>query len=114
VLGALFAIEHAIIGVCLFLDARDLILHVLGRPFPGSTPVAAPRARAYINSPDPMATASMPLPPPRVTHLQDELVTQAVALLQQNTRASRLAAMQILARGYAIDEQSRLAALGEE
>ena len=55
----------------------------------------------------------MPLPPPRVTHLQDELVTQAAELLRKNTRESRLAAMQLLARGYAIDEQKRLAALGE-
>ncbi len=30
----LFVIEYGIIGLCLFLDARDLILHFAGRPFP--------------------------------------------------------------------------------
>jgi hypothetical protein len=32
--GFLFVIEYFIIGLCLFMDLRDLILHLLGRPFP--------------------------------------------------------------------------------
>ena len=32
--GALFAIEYGIIGLCLYLDLRDLILHLFGRPYP--------------------------------------------------------------------------------
>lgn len=33
-LGFLFAIEYFIIGLCLYMDIRDLILHMSGRPFP--------------------------------------------------------------------------------
>ena len=51
----------------------------------------------------------MPLPPPRITHLPDELVAQAAELLRENTRQSRLAAAQLLARGYELDELQRLA-----
>ena len=30
----LFVMEYCIIGFCLYLDSRDLILHLIGRPFP--------------------------------------------------------------------------------
>lgn len=55
----------------------------------------------------------MPLPPPRITRLPDELVTEAAELLREDTRASRLAAAQLLARGYDLDELRRREALGE-
>lgn len=55
----------------------------------------------------------MPLPPPRITRLPDALVTEAAELLREDTRASRLAAAQLLARGYDLDEQRRREALGE-
>ena len=32
--GILFVVEYAIIGLCLYLDTRDLLLHVCGQPFP--------------------------------------------------------------------------------
>lgn len=32
--GFLFVIEYFVIGLCLYMDLRDLILHLLGRPFP--------------------------------------------------------------------------------
>ena len=32
--GILFAIEYAIIGLCLYLDARDMVLHMMGQPYP--------------------------------------------------------------------------------
>lgn len=34
VFGFLFAIEYGIIGLCLYLDLRDLILHACGLPYP--------------------------------------------------------------------------------
>ena len=34
IFAPLFAIEYAIIGLCLNLDLRDLILHLSGRPYP--------------------------------------------------------------------------------
>ncbi|MCB9797175.1 MAG: hypothetical protein H6741_31190 [Alphaproteobacteria bacterium] len=34
VFGPLFVVEYGIIGLCLFMDSRDLILHVAGRPYP--------------------------------------------------------------------------------
>ncbi len=34
VFGILFALEYGIIGLCLYLDLRDLLLHVSGRPYP--------------------------------------------------------------------------------
>ena len=34
VFGFLFVIEYFIIGVCLYLDSRDLILHLFGLPYP--------------------------------------------------------------------------------
>lgn len=55
----------------------------------------------------------MPLPPPRITRLPDALVTEAAELLREDTRASRLAAAQLLARGYDLDELRRREALGE-
>jgi hypothetical protein len=60
----------------------------------------------------------MPLPPPRITRLPDALLRQAAALLRADTREARIAAAQLLARGYDLDELRRLAALeasaGEE
>ncbi|MFT5680127.1 MAG: hypothetical protein ACI8RZ_001032 [Myxococcota bacterium] len=55
----------------------------------------------------------MPLPPPRITHLPKALLTEAAALLREDTRESRLAAAQLLAQGYDRDEQRRRATLGE-
>jgi len=49
----------------------------------------------------------MPLQPPRITHLPDALVSEAAQLLREDTRAARLAAAQLLARGYELDEQQR-------
>ncbi|MDG1480267.1 MAG: hypothetical protein P8R54_11785 [Myxococcota bacterium] len=49
----------------------------------------------------------MPLQPPRITHLPDALVSEAAELLREDTRAARLAAAQLLARGYELDEQNR-------
>ena len=34
IFAPLFVIEYAIIGLCLYLDLRDLILHLCGLPFP--------------------------------------------------------------------------------
>lgn len=34
VIGFLFVLEYLIIGLCLYLDLRDLILHIIGLPFP--------------------------------------------------------------------------------
>ena len=34
VFGPVFVAAYAIIGICLYLDLRDLLLHVSGRPFP--------------------------------------------------------------------------------
>ena len=34
IFAPLFAIEYGIIGLCLYLDLRDLILHLFGRPYP--------------------------------------------------------------------------------
>lgn len=34
IFGPLFAIEYGIIGLCLYLDLRDLILHLSDRPYP--------------------------------------------------------------------------------
>lgn len=34
VFGFLFVIEYCIIGLCLYLDLRDLLLHLCGRPYP--------------------------------------------------------------------------------
>ncbi len=33
-LGPVFLVYYATIAACLFMDARDLVLHVAGRPFP--------------------------------------------------------------------------------
>ena len=50
----------------------------------------------------------------RPTVLTSELVTEAVRLLREDSRAARLAAAQLLARGWALDEEARLAALPPE
>ena len=34
VFGPLFVVEYCIIGLCLSMDSRDLLLHWFGRPFP--------------------------------------------------------------------------------
>ena len=52
----------------------------------------------------PKLTAPRSAPPP-----PQDLVDQAAALLRQDTREVRLAAAQLLAQGYAISEELRLA-----
>ena len=59
-------------------------------------------------------SVAMPLPPPRITQLPPELIAQAAELLRQNTAEARLAAAQLLARGYEQDEERRLAGLVRE
>ena len=54
----------------------------------------------------------MPLPPPRITRLPGSLVSEAAELLREDTRAGRLAAAQLLARGYERDEQRRREGMG--
>lgn len=49
----------------------------------------------------------------RRTSLPPELESAAVRHLRRSTRASRLAAAQLLARGWAIDEEARLSAVPE-
>lgn len=56
----------------------------------------------------------MPLLPPRITHLPPELLSEAAALLREDTREARLRAAQLLARGYERDEIKRRAALGAD
>jgi len=50
-----------------------------------------------------------PAPPPDPAQEPEALTAAAVRLLTRNDRASRLAAAQLLARGYAISEERRLA-----
>ncbi len=47
----------------------------------------------------------------RYPDLPPELLERALDLLAQNTRESRLAAAQLLAHGYDLDEQRRQAAI---
>ncbi len=56
---------------------------------------------------------SMRDPIRRRTSLPPELESAAVRHLRQSTRESRLAAAQLLARGWAIDEEARLSAVPE-
>lgn len=55
----------------------------------------------------------MRTPVRRRTTLPPELESEAIRHLREPTREGRLAAAQLLARGWAIDEQARLAAVPE-
>ncbi|MEL6344592.1 MAG: hypothetical protein AAFV53_15865 [Myxococcota bacterium] len=55
----------------------------------------------------------MSSPVRRRTVLPPEIEAEAVALLRSNASSDRLRAAQLLARGWAIDEEARVAALPE-